>query len=152
MSKAEPGELEEFLKTLWQVHTKPDTVNAPGTSLKWLGAANKASINDHMQRKLVVDESRDLPDHYPPNLNTVKILGHDLLSLPNKILGLSKLTNLDLSDNNLSTLPKEFARLNNVASVNLSHNQFKHFSSSLCQSITDDSIAPLFRNGAEGVI
>jgi Leucine-rich repeat (LRR) protein len=63
--------------------------------------------------------------HYLTNLTNLKYLnlsGNDLRSIPNKIDNLTKLTHLDLNNNSLHYLPESFGNLASLIELNLQDN------------------------------
>lgn len=66
-----------------------------------------------------------------PNVTVLKLPGVGLLKVSSSINQLKKLKSLDLSGNDITTLPKEFSELENLKSVNLANNQIKEIPDAL---------------------
>lgn len=135
VSRADPTALTEFLDALYVVHTDPGAIRGvPSTSAIHLSRSSNAEIARTLQRKLAVDKLRALPDapgEYPPGLEWLVINGHpELTAVPLPVLGLVKLTILDLSGNGLKTA--ELGALKLLVNVNLSHNALSTWPSGVC--------------------
>ncbi len=67
------------------------------------------------------------------NLTELELINCNLSSLPKSIKRLTKLEKINLYGNFLSTLPKEIENLNNLKVLNLSDNKFGLFPSGICK-------------------
>lgn len=137
VSRADSTALTEFLDALYVVHTDPGAIRGvPGTSAIHLGRSSNAEIARTLQRKLMVDKLRALPDtpgEYPPGLEWLVINGHaELTAVPPPVLGLNKLTILNLSGNGLRAA--DLGALKLLVNVNLSHNDLSAWPSGVCTS------------------
>eukprot|EP00039_Didymoeca_costata_P022536 m.4701 g.4701 ORF g.4701 m.4701 type:complete len:497 (+) comp3069_c0_seq2:108-1598(+) len=133
IARANPAELSAFLRAITACIETPNDIKAPGTAMVGVGM-DKNKMNEAMQRKLVIDDSKDLPQSFPQGLTSLKILSHELIEAPKPIFKLANLVSLDLSKNKLTSIPEAIADLKCLASVNISDNQLTCFPQEMCTS------------------
>ncbi|PLX10794.1 MAG: hypothetical protein C0594_04370, partial [Marinilabiliales bacterium] len=80
-------------------------------------------INDY-KVKFKQSEGNTLNSQEPLSYNKLKLAGMGLKEIPQSIGGFRNVYELDLSNNELSNLPKEFSNLVNLSEVNFSGNKF----------------------------
>ena len=135
INKAKPANLTDFLEKLWKVHTDPESVYAPGTSMLMLNPLSKTKIIGAMQTKMTFNSGdTDVSElQFPPGLKWLVVNNCDtFVHVPARVLKLRALTTLDLSNNAIETVPPEISKIVTLTSINLSQNNLKAIPAGIC--------------------
>ncbi len=130
MFQADGGALTQFLATLAMAQEKPRDVLLP-TAATVTFSTTAAKVAQNTQRRLAIDGARDLPATFPPTVEDVAVTSKKLTAIPNQVLQLKNLKRLELSDNKISSIPKEFSALT-LAVLDLSFNGLIEFPPHAC--------------------
>ncbi len=139
ISKANPIELKAFLGVLKQIlfAKNDDDLDKVKLTASALNPASLAQVSKPKD-KLVITEKKDYPitKNFPLSLKDLRATGVNLKRLDRRILKLSNLVRLDLSDNAIPDLPdgEEFKHLVNLKELVLSGNKLTTLPMSLFRS------------------
>ena len=100
-----------------------------------LAPASTKAVEKPIQR-LCITQRKDYPvtTSFPTSLTSLEIHSCKLSRLDSRILKLSLLQRLDLSDNSLKNLPPECGQLSQLRELRLDRNELTEFPASICQS------------------
>jgi len=128
ISKADPVQLKAFLNTMKKVlmaKTEDEIDSLPLTA----AALNPASTKQvsKSKEKMSITEKKDYPitKSFPSTLKNLNITGINLKYFDKRILALSHLVVLKITDNSISTIPETFHTMPNLKELNLSNNKIK---------------------------
>jgi len=98
-----------------------------------------------LRSKLVITSRSAYPitTSFPPALETLCVNGCLLRKVDSRIMKLSKLVCLDLSDNHISSLPEVWSSLPSLAELKLAKNQLSHMPSTMFTGTIQTSLAHL---------
>ena len=126
ISNADPLKLKAFMKTLKRIIMAKSQFELEILSLTSEGL-NPASAKEisKLREKLVITEKKDYPilTSFPSTLKNLKIIGIKLKLFDKRILTLSHLVVLELTENCISSIPDSFESLSNLKELNLSKNE-----------------------------
>ena len=126
ISNADPLQLKAFMKTLKKIIMAKSQSELEILSLTSAGL-NPASTKQvsKLREKLMITEKKDYPiiTSFPSSLKILKIIDINLKLFDKRILALSHLVVLELTENCISTIPDSFESLSNLKELNLSKNE-----------------------------
>ena len=126
ISNADPLQLKAFMKTLKKIIMAKSQSELEILSLTSAGL-NPASTKQvsKLREKLMITEKKDYPiiTSFPSTLKILKIIDINLKLFDKRILALSHLVMLELTENCISTIPDSFESLSNLKELNLSKNE-----------------------------
>ena len=126
ISNADPLKLKAFMKTLKRIIMAKSQFELEILSLTF-ASLNPASAKEisKLREKLVITEKKDYPilTSFPSTLKNLKIIGIKLKLFDKRILALSHLVVLELTENCISSIPDSFESLSNLKELNLSKNE-----------------------------
>ena len=129
ISNADPLQLKAFMKTLKKIIMAKSQSELEILSLTSAGL-NPASTKQvsKLREKLMITAKKDYPcitTSFPSTLKLLKIIDINLQCFDKRILTLSHLVVLELTENCISTIPESFESLPNLKELNLSKNKIK---------------------------
>ena len=100
---------------------------------------------ERLRTKLTITSRKDYPltTGFSQSLSQLKISECTLKRIDNRILKLNKLVNLDLSQNNLQSLPEEWDGLTSLKELVITHNSISAFSKGFLNSHLKSNLALL---------
>ena len=75
------------------------------------------------------------------NITNINLSNSGITTVPESISNLIEITNIDLSNNNIITLPETISELTNLTSLDISDNQIIELSSTICDTFNFDEEA-----------
>ncbi|XP_070577246.1 leucine-rich repeat protein 1-like [Ptychodera flava] len=131
INKADPVQLKNFLSAIRLAHQNTGLDKLQLTPL----TKAKTSQVEKPQTRMVVMKQRDYPltKAFPSTLESLKISHCALTRIEYRILGLKKLTVLDMSHNQIRTLPSSVEHLVSLTELHLPCNQLSEFPAGLCK-------------------
>ena len=128
ISKADPVQLKAFLNTMKKIFMAKSEDELDSLPLT-MAALNPASTKQlsKSKEKMIITEKKDYPimKSFPTTLKNLKITGINLKYFDKRILALSHLVVLEITDNSISTIPETFHTMPNLKELNLSNNKIK---------------------------
>ena len=128
ISKADPVQLKAFLNTMKKIFMAKSEAELDSLPLT-AAALNPASSKQvsKSKEKMIITEKKDYPitKSFPSTLKNLKITGINLKYFDKRVLALSHLVVLEITDNSISTIPETFDTVPNLKELNLSNNKIK---------------------------
>ena len=128
ISKADPLQLKglrNMLKKVLNAKTDEELDQISLTSAALMGAS-LAQVTKPKE-KMVISQKKDYPitskSNFPSSLTELKVNGVNLKKFDSRMLKLSRLVILDLSDNNIAIWPESLSGLVNLKELHMSNNQ-----------------------------
>jgi len=140
ISDADPLQLKSLLNLLKKVLYAKTDEELDKISIT-SAALNPASLTQvtKPKEKLIIFEKKDYPitKNFPSSLTELKVNKINLKKFDSRMLKLSRLVVLDLSDNNISIWPESFKSLSNLKELNLSNNKLTTVPVSFFQTVSE---------------
>jgi len=126
ISKADPLQLKglrNMLKKVLNAKTDEELDQISLTSAALMGAS-LAQVTKPKE-KMVISQKKDYPitTNFPSSLTELRVNGVNLKKFDSRMLKLSRLVILDLSDNNIAIWPESLSGLVNLKELHMSNNQ-----------------------------
>ena len=139
ISKADPLQLKALLNLLKKVlmaKSDEELDNLKLTSAALSGASLTQVTKP--KEKMVVSEKKDYPitKSFPSSLKELRVNGINLKKFDSRMLKLSRLVKLDLSDNNIAIWPESFNSLKDLQELHLSNNKLTSIPLSFFQTVS----------------
>ncbi|BFZ12002.1 hypothetical protein BsWGS_15041 [Bradybaena similaris] len=139
LSKADPKELLSFIK-LVKLTCKGNDV--PAHSLSTLVPASSQEVAKPVTC-LQVYKPSEYPMSFPKSLEQLTIQNCSLRRINPQITALPELRTLDMSYNNITSVPDSLGQLASVHTLNLSYNKLTTFPAILCNSRISNTLVTL---------
>eukprot|EP00088_Acartia_fossae_P028711 TRINITY_DN2953_c0_g1_i13.p1 TRINITY_DN2953_c0_g1~~TRINITY_DN2953_c0_g1_i13.p1 ORF type:complete len:414 (+),score=81.12 TRINITY_DN2953_c0_g1_i13:83-1324(+) len=139
--KGDPVEVKSFLSVLKKVMKGEECDKISMSTLQPI--SNKQLSGP--KRKLTVSKRSEYPvkEGFPQSLNSVKINGIRLAKIDSRILKLVNLKELDMSDNEIESLPEQCDNLTCLVTLNLINNRISTIPRGFCVSPLSRSLTTL---------
>jgi LRR-repeat protein 1 len=143
--KGDVIEVKSFLSVLKKVLGGHDVDKLTLSSLQPLSSKQISGP----KRKLLVTKRGDYPvkEGFPQTLNTVRIIGIRLARIDSRLVKLVNLTELDMSGNEITSLPESMDACPSLTQINLADNQINIVPRGFCTGLMSKSLKLLNLTG-----